>query len=308
MSTITAIYPQKMQQTARVKRRRKLLEGWLFIGPVVVGTLLFNVLPLFPTMYTSLTFWNGLSAPSWIGLENYRFALTQDMSFMTSLRNTVVYAVGAVPGAIIAGLALALIVNERLPGMLVARGLFFLPVVTSVVAVGMVWRWIFNWQFGLINATLETLGIIGPRWLSDPTMAMVAVIIVAIWQQMGYNMVLFLAGLQGIPPSLEEAAMIDGANAWWRFWHITLPLLTPTIFFVLIISVIGSFQIFGLIYTMTGGGPGAATYVYVYHMWYEGFQRSKFGYGAALAWMLFVVIALITWFQWWMGKRWVFYQ
>jgi len=181
-------------------------------------------------------------------------------------------------------------------------------VISSVVAVGIVWKWIFNWQYGLLNSMLMALGVIGPRWLSDPNYAMLAVIIVAIWQQMGYNMILFLAGLQGIPASIEEAATIDGANAWNRLWHVKLPMLTPTIFFVLIISLIGSFQVFGLIYTMTGGGPGSATYVYVYHMWFEGFQRGRFGYGSALAWLLFVVIGLVTWFQWWMGKRWVFYQ
>jgi multiple sugar transport system permease protein len=207
-----------------------------------------------------------------------------------------------------AGLALALIVNEKLPGMTFVRALFFLPVITSVVAIGMVWKWIFNWQFGLLNSMLETVGILGPRWLSDPRSAMVAVVIVAVWSAMGYNMVLFLAGLQGIPPVLEEAATIDGAGVWRRFINIKLPLLTPTIFFVLIMSIIGSFQSFGLIYAMTGGGPGSATYVYVYHLWAEAFQKLKFGYGCALAWMLFVVVAAITWIQWKVGERWVFYQ
>lgn len=307
MTTLVARQKVKASPAARTRRLRQGIEGWLFVGPVVLGTILFNVLPMFPTFYTSFTYWNGLSDPSWIGLENYKFALS-DANFAVSLRNTIFYTMGAVPGAMIAGLGLALIVNEKLRGVTLARAIFFLPVITSVVAVGIVWRWIFNWQSGLLNAMLESIGIIGPRWLSDPRTAMLAVIIVAIWQQMGYNMVLFLAGLQGIPASVEEAATIDGADVWRRFLYIKLPLLTPTIFFVLIISLIGSFQVFGLIYTMTNGGPGTATWVYVYLMWFEGLQRSRFGYGSAMAWMLFVVIGLATWFQWWMGKRWVFYQ
>jgi multiple sugar transport system permease protein len=301
----------------RVITRRKMrrgrrfwrgVEGWLFVGPVVLGTLIFNILPMFPTFYTSFTYWNGLTDPNWIGLKNYHFAFAGDPNFMVGLRNTLFYTMGAVPGAMVAGLALALLVNERLPGITLARAIFFLPVITSVVAVGMVWKWIFNWQYGLLNSLLKLVGISGPRWLTDPNTAMLAIIIVAIWQQMGYNMVLFLAGLQGIPRSVEEAATIDGATAWERFLHVKLPLLTPTIFFVLIISLIGSFQVFGLIHTMTRGGPGTATYVYVYHMWFEGLQRSKFGYGSALAFMLFAVIGVVTWLQWWLGRRWVFYQ
>lgn len=287
----------------------RTLQGWLFIGPVVFGTLIFNVLPMIPTIYTSFTWWEGLTAPKWIGLENYARALGgHDPNFTTGLVNTLLYMAGYVPGGMLAGLALALIVNERLRGITFVRAAFYLPVISSIVAIGVVWKWIFNWQYGLLNALLELVGIMGPRWLSDQRWAMVAVIIVAIWSVMGYNMVLFLAGLQGIPPSLEEAAEIDGADAWQRLVHVKLPLLTPTIFFVAIMSVIGSFQVFGLIYVMTGGGPGTSTYVYVYHMWQEGFMRRSFGYGSALAWMLFVVIALVTWFQWKMSDRWVHYQ
>lgn len=295
--------------TRRRRRAWPAIRGWLFIGPVVFGTLLFNILPLLPTLYTSLTTWNGLGAPQWYGLGNYQRALGgQDDVFLRSLQNTVVYTIGYVPVAMAAGLALALLVNERLRGITLFRALFFLPVVTSVVAVGMVWRWIFNWQFGVLNWALLQAGVDGPRWLGDPVWAMIAVIIVAMWHAMGYNMVILLAGLQGIPQELLDAASIDGAGTWSRFWHITLPMLTPTIFFLLIISVIGSFQVFGLIYVMTGGGPGTSTYVYVYHLWKEAFQLRRMGYGAAMAWMLFVVIAVITWFQWRMSKRWVHYQ
>lgn len=291
------------------KTLTRTLQGWVFIGPVVFGTLIFNVLPMIPTIYASFTWWDGLQTPNWIGLDNYKRALEgHDPNFRVSVINTLLYMIGYVPGAMAAGLALALVVNEKLRGITFVRAVFYLPVISSVVAIGVVWKWIFNWQYGLFNAALDLVGILGPRWLTDPNWAMVAVIIVAIWGAMGYNMVLFLAGLQGIPPQLEEAAEIDGAGAWQRLLHVKLPLLTPTIFFVAIMSVISSFQVFGLIFVMTAGGPGSATYVYVYHLWNEGFKLRNFGYGSALAWMLFVVIALITWFQWKMSDRWVHYQ
>lgn len=286
-----------------------VVRGWLFIGPVVLGTLLFNVLPLLPTFYASFTSWNGLGAPSWIGFSNYVRALGgEDDLFLKTLRNTLIYTIGYVPLGIAVGLALALITNVQLPGMSFFRGLFFLPVVTSLVAVGMVWRWIFNWRFGPLNWGLEQIGIEGPRWLGQPTWAMVAVIVAGVWASMGYNMVILLAGLQGIPRELLDAASVDGANTWARFRHITLPLLTPSIFFLSILSVIGSFQVFALIYVMTGGGPGSATYVYIYNIWQQAFQARNMGYASALAVLLFLVIAAITWFQWRMSKRWVHYQ
>jgi ABC-type sugar transport system permease subunit len=292
--------------------RRRLwpaVRGWLFIGPVVLGTLVFNILPLAPTLILSFMDWNGLGAPQWTGVSNYVRALTgQDDVFYISLRNTIAFTIAFVPLAMLLGLALALLVNERLRGITVFRALFYLPVITSVVAVGIVWRWIFNSQFGVLNWALSLIGIDGPRWLGDPRWAMTSIIIVSMWHAMGYNMVILLAGLQGIPQELTDAASIDGAGAWARFRSVTLPLLTPTIFFLLVISIIGSFQVFGLIFAMTGGGPGTATYVYVYHLYKEAFGLQRMGYGAALSWMLFVAIALITWFQWRTSKRWVHYQ
>jgi ABC-type sugar transport system permease subunit len=299
-------------ERSHAARRRAVarnVQGWLFVGPVVLGTLVFHILPMVPTVYASFTNWDGLNPPQWVGLANYDRALGgHDPNFTIGVTNTLLYLVGRVPGGILVGLLLALLVNERLRGITLVRAVFYLPVVSSVVAVGVVWRWIFNEQYGLLNTTLDLLNVAGPRWLTDQTWAKVAVVIVAIWHSMGYTMVLFLAGLQNIPPSLEEAAAIDGAGAWQRFRHVKLPLLTPTLFFVVIISIIGSFQVFNLIYVMTKGGPGTATYVYVYHMWQEGFQLHKFGYGSALAWMLFLVIAFVTFVQWKLQDRWVFYK
>ncbi len=294
------------------QRRRRAwpaIRGWLFIGPVVLGTLIFNVLPLIPTMYASFTSWNGLGAPQWIGFGNYvRVFSGQDSILMLGLKNTVLFTIGYVPFAIAVGLALALLANERLRGIIVFRALFFLPVITSVVAVGMVWRWIFNSPFGVLNWGLAQVGVAGPRWLGDPAWAMVAVIIVSVWQVMGYNMVILLAGLQGVPQELLDAASIDGAGRVRRFWHVTIPLLTPTLFFLSIIAVINSFQVFGLIYVMTGGGPGTSTTVYVYQIWKEAFQLRNMGYAAALSWLLFMVILGVTLVQWRLAKRWVHYQ
>jgi multiple sugar transport system permease protein len=296
----------------RTRRQRRVwpaIRGWLFVGPVVLGTLLFNVLPLFPTIYASFTSWNGLGTPQWIGFANYARALGgQDNLLVLGIKNTFIFTLGYVPFAIAVGLALALLANEKLRGIVAFRALFFLPVITSVVAVGMVWRWIFNTPFGIANWGLAQVGIAGPRWLGDPTWAMVAVIIVSVWQVMGYNMVILLAGLQGVPQELLDAASIDGAGRVRRFWHVTIPLLTPTLFFLSIIAVINSFQVFGLIYVMTGGGPGTATTVYVYQIWKEAFQLRNMGYAAALSWLLFMVIMAITWVQWKLAQRWVHYQ
>lgn len=310
-SSSTSIAPPRAR-IAGSRRYRKVwpaIRGWLFIGPVVIGTLLFNVLPLIPTFYFSLTRWNGLGDPQWTGLANYERALGGgDPLFYTSLKNTLIYTIGYVPFGIALGLVLALLVNRQLPGMPFFRALFFLPMVTSLVAVGIVWRWIFNTQFGALNWGLAQVGIEGPRWLGEPTAAMAAIIVTGVWTSMGYNMIILHAGLQSVPQDLLDAASIDGAGAWSRFRNVTLPLLTPTIFFLSILAVIGSFQVFTLVLVMTEGGPGSATYVYIYNLWHEAFQLRNMGYGSALAVLLFIAIGAITAFQWRMSKRWVFYQ
>nr|WP_273378319.1 sugar ABC transporter permease [Actinopolymorpha pittospori] len=231
-----------------------------------------------------------------------------DPLFGKSLINTVIYTVGYVPVGIIIGIALALLVNNRLRGMAVIRALIFLPYVTSLVAVGVVSRWVFSDQYGIINAILATFGITGPHWLGEPGSAMAAVIVTAIWANMGFNMIIILAGLQGVPESLTEAATLDGAGRFSRFVHVTIPFLTPTIFMLLILQTIGSFQVFALILVMTGGGPGDGTYVYIYHLWYQAFTLRKMGYASALAIVLFAVLLAVTWIQNRLSKRWVFYQ
>jgi multiple sugar transport system permease protein len=296
--------------TPRPLRRRLWphARGWLFIGPVVLGTLIFNVLPMLPTAYFSLTSWNGLGAPQWAGLANYQRALGgQDLSFGVALRNTVVYTVAYVPLAMVAGLALAVLVNQKLRGIVVFRGLFFLPVITSVVAVGMVWRWIFNWQFGILNWALDLAGITGPRWLGDAFWAMVAVVVVAIWSVMGYQMVIFLAGLQGVPDSLLDAAEIDGAGRWAKFRHVVLPMISPTLLFNLILGVIGALKVFTIAYVATKGGPAYATWFLAYHIYQEAFQYFRMGYGSALAWIFVITLLIFTFLQMRLSKRFVYY-
>lgn len=297
------------QVPRRGSGRRRNLRGWMFIGPVVLGTLIFNVIPVAPTLVASFTDWDGLSAPKFSGLANYKEMFSgHDPLFGKSLINTVIYTVGYVPVGIIIGIALALLVNNRLRGMAVIRALIFLPYVTSLVAVGVVSRWVFSDQYGIINAILATFGITGPHWLGEPGAAMAAVIVTAIWANMGFNMIIILAGLQGVPESLIEAATLDGAGRFSRFVHVTIPFLTPTIFMLLILQTIGSFQVFALILVMTGGGPGDGTYVYIYHLWYQAFTLRKMGYASALAIVLFAVLLAVTWIQNRLSKRWVFYQ
>lgn len=293
----------------RTSSQRNLVRGWLFIGPVVLGTLLFNVLPVIPTLVTSFADWNGLTAPRFTGFANYREMFSgADPLFGRSLVNTVLYTAGYVPVGIGVGLGLALLVNNGLRGMAFFRALIFLPYVTSLVAVGIVGRWVFSDQYGVINNLLASVGVTGPHWLGERGWAMTAVIVTAIWANMGFNMVIILAGLQGVPDTLLEAATLDGAGRFARLRHVTLPFLTPTLFLLLILQTIGSFQVFALILVMTGGGPGDGTYVYIYHLWYEAFTLRKMGYASAMAVVLFVVLLAITWAQNRLARRWVFYQ
>jgi multiple sugar transport system permease protein len=296
-------------QTLQVRAARRIggFKGWMFILPVVLGTAVFNILPMAPTLWISLTSWDIMTPPKFKGIGTY-VKLFQEPYIVESIKVTLIYAIGTIPLCMIAGLFLAILVNQELRGIGWFRGIYFLPVVTSSVAIGMAWRWMFNTRYGAINYFLGALGLGQPRWLGHPAWAMSAIIIVSVWQRMGYNMVIFLAGLQDIPRELIEAASIDGAKTWQKFRHVTLPLLTPVTFFILIMSIIFSFQSFALVYVITGGGPGFATSVYVYKLWKEAFQFYRWGFASAMSWILFVAIALITVFQWWLSKRWVFYQ
>ena len=292
---------------AKKARLRENVTGWLFIAPVVGGVLAFQFFPILVSMVASLTSWDGISSPRFVGLANFVELFTRDPLFLTTLANTAYFTVASIPLTIGLGLVLALLCARQVRGVSFFRTAFFAPYITNVVAVGFVWFWFFHPTQGVVNGLLDLVGIEGPAWLSSSTWAMPAVILVAVWQGVGYPMIILLAGLQGIPEVLYESARVDGASAWARVRFITLPLLTPHFLFLLITQFISSFQVFGLIYVMTKGGPGHATSVYIYNLYQNAFGYGKVGYACAMAWILFALIASVTYLQWRLQKRWVFY-
>ncbi len=302
----TASVPATRRWWPLTYHRRLAVEGWLLALPVVLGTLIFDVLPTLPALYWSFTYWDGVTTPEWRGVQNY-VDMWKYGDFLNSLKQTFIFTLVHIPLAMVIGLALALLVNRQLPGIALFRALLYLPVVSSIVAVAIVWKFMFSYRFGIANHLLSTIGVNGPNWLGDAFWAMAVLVIVSVWMAMGYNMVLFLAGLQGIPEALYEAAAIDGAGWWAKLRHVTLPLLTPTIFFIMIIGFINSFQVFALIWVMTEGGPGTATEMYVFFLYEEAFRRYQWGMGSALAVVGFAIIGVVTLIQWRLQKRWVHY-
>ncbi len=276
--------------------RRSTLVGIALLAPTLLGFLVFQVGPMLAGFAISFTYWDMLSDPRWAGLDNYT-RLVQDDLMWLSLRNTLLFCVITIPGGITVALALALAVKQSLRLGTLYRGLLFLPVVTSTIAVAMIWKTIFSTDYGLLNWLLDLIGIAPVGWLSDSRWAMVSVGLVSIWKTMGYNMVILLAGLFAVPQHLYEAASLDGAGRWRRFINVTLPMLSPTLFFVLIISVIGSFQVFDQVYVLTDGGPGNATLVYNYYLYQNAFEFFQMGYASALAYALFFLIFVISLFQ-----------
>jgi multiple sugar transport system permease protein len=296
------------RKRVKVKPKRQNLAGWLFVGPVIAGVLFFQLAPVAASLVVSLTNWSGLNAPKFLGLENYKELFTADDTFWPSLKNTVIFTVVVVVLTIFIGLGLAVLCNQKIKGIGIFRTLYYSPAVTNVVAIGFVWFWLYNPDNGLFNSTLKTIGIDGPAWLSDTRTALIAVIIVALWQGVGYPMVILLAGLQSIDQSLIEAATVDGAPAWRRFWSVVFPLLTPSLFFLTITQFITSFQVFGIIYVMTSGGPNNATSVFIFQIYEAAFGHGRLGYASAMGWVLFVIVGVVTAIQWKMEKRWVHYD
>jgi multiple sugar transport system permease protein len=286
---------------------REALAAYLFILPSFLGFAIFLLVPMVMSAGLSLYDWELLRPPVYIGLENFR-DLLRDPLFKTVMFNTAYYAFGLVPLNIVISLSLALWLNTKLRGLTFYRLAFFLPVVTVTVAVSLIWKWMYEPRVGIVNAALSAFGISGPNWLADPFWAMPSLIILGLWKGFGYNMVLFLAGLQGIPSTLYEAAMIDGANAWHRFWKITLPLLSPAMFLAVVLTVISSFQVFDQAFVMTAGGPSNATNTIVLYIFQNGFLFFKMGYASAIAWALFAVIFTFTLIQMWLQRHWVQYE
>lgn len=297
-----------IRMASRPSKLRRQEERWayLFLLPQYLGLLCFVLGPVVVTLFLSFSEWNLVAPPRWIGLQNYQVSFQTDV-FWQTWRNTIYYVVASVAGGIVFSLALALALNEKLRGVTLYRGIYFLPVVTSAVAVSMVWRWLYNPEFGLFNAVLTTIGLPTLPWLNSLKWAMPSVIIMSIWQTVGYNMVIFLAGLQGIADQFYEAAEMDGATAWQKFRHITLPLLSPTTFFILITATIGAFQAFNQIYIMTNGGPANATRVILLHIYILAFRLFKIGEASAVSWVLFLILFILTLINFFVARKWVHY-
>jgi multiple sugar transport system permease protein len=308
MATRARSFEQAAVRPRISRRMRQNIEGWIFILPVAIGVLAFYFMPILVSLYTSFTNSDGLTQAEWVGLFNYKRLLTRDRYFNETVINTLYYVAGHIPLTIGVALGLALLCNRKMPGVTWFRTAYFIPVITNVVAVSLVWSFLFSPQAGPVNWFLSLVGIDGPSWLTSVTWAMPAVIIVSVWFSIGYPMVILLAGLQGIPEIYYDAAKIDGASAWGRFRAVTIPLLTPSLFFLTITQFISSFQVFGIIYVMTSGGPAKATEVYIHYLYENAFQFSRLGYASAMAWLLFIAIAVISFTQWKLQKYWVFYE
>ena len=290
-------------QSRRARGWRNALIGWSFILPNLIGFIAITLVPVVAAFALSFADWDGYNPPKWIGLKNFQ-RLLHDNSTMTALYNTLYYAVGHVPLTLFASLGLALLLNRKMRGIAFFRTVAFFPYITSMVAVAIVWNMLFNPQAGPVNQLLHFFGVAnGPGWTTSTTWAMPAVIITSVWRDMGYYMILFLAGLQAIPKELYEAASMDGANAWQRFRAVTLPGLRPTTFLVLILLTVQSFKVFDLIFVMTGGGPGQATLVLSQQIYQTGIVNGEYGYASAISVLLFLMVLVLTLTQFWFNSR-----
>ncbi|SFV38676.1 multiple sugar transport system permease protein [Devosia crocina] len=285
---------------------RRYAPAMLFLLPAVAGLLLFRIIPIIWAFALSFAEWRIFDQVKWVGLSNYAHILSSPVSLQV-LGNTAYYTAIYVPGVIALSLALAVLLNNGLRSSAFFRGAFFLPYITSTVAITLTWRWIFSTRFGLLNHLLETIGWTDPpAWLADPAWALPAVAIVAIWKDAGFFMLLLLAGLQTIDPTVYEAARIDGARPWRRFHTITLPLLSRSLFFVLILALVRSTQTFEITYALTNGGPNRASTTLSFYIYQNAFVQFDMGYASALAYLLCFVTGLVTLINFYFRRRWVY--
>jgi ABC-type sugar transport system permease subunit/ABC-type glycerol-3-phosphate transport system substrate-binding protein len=301
VTLLTFLGATMMYLLARRNDRRSTRHALLFLSPSLLHLIFFVFTPIAFAAYLSLHRWDIVVADKpFIGLENFREMLSDD-AFWNAVFNTLIYSLN-VPISMSIALAVAVMLNRRLTGMALLRTLYFLPSITSFVAIALVWMWMYHPSYGMANFVLSTLGLSPLPWLNSPETAMISIIIFSVWLSMGYQMVIFLAGLQGIPRELLDAARIDGAGSFQRFWRVTFPLLKPTTFFILVTSLISSFQVFTTIYVMTAGGPVKSTDVIVYHIYQAAWEQLRMGYASALSWVLFVLVVIATWIQFKVGS------
>jgi multiple sugar transport system permease protein len=285
------------------------LVPWLYLAPWLIGAAVFTIGPAVLGLVMSFTNWNLGLPTQWVGLDNYKEMLTDDYRFWNSIRITAFYVVLSVPVYLAVGLSAALLLNQRVWGIRAFRTILFLPSVLSGVAVAVLWMLLLNGQGGVVNTVLRNLGVANPpQWFTDPHWAVPAIAIVGLWGVLGNGAIIYLAGLQNISPTMYEAAMIDGAGAWRRFWNITIPLLTPTIFFMLLISIIGAFQVFDTAFTIDGGRSGDSLRFYLLYLWQVGFRDGQLGYAAALSMVLLAVGTIVVLVLLKTQNRWVHYE
>lgn len=287
-------------------QRREIIDGWLFVTPWLAGFILLTAGPMIASLFISLTQWDLVNAPAWIGLDNWVRALNDPLVW-TSLKVTTVYALVSVPLTIVIGFGLALLLNTKIRGLAIYRTLFYLPAVLSGVAVTLLWQWLYQPDFGLINLLLYAVGIEGPNWLRSVDWALPSIIIMSLWHA-GSGMLIYLAGLQSIPTDLYEAARVDGASALARLRFVTIPMVSPVLFFQLIIGIIRSLQVFTEAFILTRGGPADSTLFYMLYLYRNAFEYYDMGYASALAWILFLFTLVLTLFVIWSSRRWVYYE
>ncbi|MBC7237222.1 MAG: sugar ABC transporter permease [Chloroflexi bacterium] len=305
---------------ARPTRVREAVWGVTFISPWILGLIIFTIGPLAASFYWSFTEFDILGSPKWIGLDNFITALNlnkviplwpdlrPDRLFYHALGRTLVYAGLTVPIGTISSLLLAILLNQGLKGTYIYRTLFFIPHLVPSVAYVMLWKFLMHPRVGLINSALAAIGIQGPGWLTHPDSAMMSVVLIGLWGSIGGNrMLIFLAGLQGVPQELYEAADLDGANSWHKFWNVTFPMISPTVLFNLLLGIIGALQVFNIAFLGTGGGPSYATWFYALHIYRQAFEYFRMGYGSALAWMFAIALVIFTLIQMRLSERWVYY-
>jgi len=282
--------------------------GYIFLLPWLIGLIVFWIGPILMSAYFSVMEYDVLSPPEWVGIANYTRAFTGDKQFWPSLARTFNFSIIVVPLSIFGSLFLAILLNQKLKGTNIFRTIFFLPHLTPAVALAVLWVWLFHPSIGPINTLLGFIGIEGPGWLTSKYWAMDALIIVSLWAGVGGNtMLIFLAGLQGVPQELLEAAEIDGAGRWAKFHNVTLPMISPTLLFNLVLGVIGALKVFTLAFVATQGGPSFSTWFYALHIYQQAFAYFRMGYGSALAWIFVLILLTFTYVQLYSSKRWVYY-
>jgi len=281
--------------------------AYLFLIPTLVGLVVFTIGPILAALGISLTKWNLVDAPAWVGVNNYS-ALFSDQLFWKAMWNTFRYMVMAIPLEMLSSLILAFFLNQGLRGQAIFRTIFFIPGICSVVAIALVWRQIFDYKIGMLNGVLGLLGMNPIPWLMVPAAAMPAIVVMSVWQGIGYPTLLWLAALQGVPQTYYDAADVDGAGRWAKFFYVTWPFITPTAFFMVIMNIISSFQVFQQTFVLTAGGPAKSTYTLVYYIYEKAFRNFLLGDASAAAYVLFFIMLALTIIQFRMQKQWVHYE